>query len=223
MKLIGVGLNKTGTKTLKGYCEAWGFRHRSYELEAFHRYRAGDLSFLLDEMEETDSFEDWPWPLMYREIDERFPEAKFVLTVRRDPETWYRSLCKMAVRMGPLRDFEKHIYGYAMPQGHRQEHLEIYERHNAEVKAHFADRPGKLLCISWESESAGSDLAAFVGLPEPQLKERHVNASASVYEGDRLWLAHAHRVIFQTRWYTSRWVKARLRPIRNRLMKRGRA
>ncbi len=198
-KILGVGLNKTGTKTLRSYFREWGLRHRTYDLDAFHRWRRGEIEALLDEMEDFDSFEDWPWPLMYREIDERFPDARFVLTVRRDADTWYRSLCKMAVRIGPMRDFEPHIYGYAMPHGHRDEHVAIYHAHNEAVEAHFRDRPGKLLRICWEEGDDGRRLADFLGLPHPETATLHTNRSAPVYDGDNLALAHLNRVVFQTR------------------------
>ena len=128
MKVIGVGLNKTGTKTLAYYLKQWGLRHRTYDLPSFHLYRDGEIAKLLDQMADWDSFEDWPWPLIYREIDERYPDARFVLTVRESPAIWYRSLCRMAVRLGPLDDFEQHIYGHAMPQGHRDEHFALLSR-----------------------------------------------------------------------------------------------
>ena len=41
VKVIGVGLNKTGTKTLRHFLLRWGYRHQTYDLEAFHLYRAG--------------------------------------------------------------------------------------------------------------------------------------------------------------------------------------
>ena len=151
MKIIGIGLNKTGTKTLRYHLKQWGFRHMSFDLDAFNLFRAGRLEALFEIMQQYDSFEDWPWPLMFREIDSKFPEARFVLTIRRSPEIWYRSLCKMAVRMGPFHKYEQHIYGYAMPQGHRSEHLQYYERHNQAVLEYFRERPSKLLKICWET------------------------------------------------------------------------
>jgi hypothetical protein len=50
MKVVGVGLNKTGTQTLARYLQDWGMRHRSYDLQAFQRYRRGEIAALLDEM-----------------------------------------------------------------------------------------------------------------------------------------------------------------------------
>jgi len=204
LKIIGVGLNKTGTKTLRTFCLGWGLRHRTYELEAFRRFRRGDIDGLLDEMENSDSFEDWPWPLMYKEIDERFPDARFVLTVRRSPDVGYRSLCKMAVRMGPLNDVARHIYGYSMPHGRRDEHLAFYEAHNRAVEEHFRGRPDKLIKLCWETGDDGLTLSRFLGMPAPKEAARHVNASDPVYAGDNLFLAHLNRILFQTRWYAGR-------------------
>lgn len=214
-KVIGIGLNKTGTKTLKRYLEGWGLRHRSFELDAFQLYRAGRIDELLQSMEPFDSFGDWPWPLIYREIDARFPDARFILTTRKDSETWFRSLCNMAVRMGPLDDFERHVYGHAMPQGQRRDHVEFYERHNSEVREHFAGRAGKLLELCWENGDTVEKLAAFLNLEAPDIGPVHVNRSPAVYTGDSLVLAHANRIVFQSLWRLRegvRWVVTRCLP-----------
>ena len=202
MKVIGIGLNKTGTKTLGRHLKNFGLKHKTYDLEAFEAYRRGEIDALLDMMEDYDSFEDWPWPLMYREIDARFPDAKFVLTVRRSPDVWYRSLCHMAVRIGPLDEFEQYIYGYAMPQGHRAEHVRFYERHNAAVEAHFADRPGKLLRLCWGAGDDAQDLADFLGIEDaPELPALHVNRSENwVYTGPNRVLAELNRWAYQSGW-----------------------
>ena len=219
IKVIGVGLNRTGTKTLGYYLKKWGFRHKSYDLDAFHLLRSGRIDALLEMMNEYDSFEDWPWPLMFREIDARFPNARFVLTVRRTPEVWYRSLCNMAVRMGPLHEFEQYIYGYAMPQGHRQEHLRYYREHTQAVEEHFRDQPMKLLKICWENGFYTQELADFLGLEVAKIPPQQVNRSSrAVYSGDNLYLAHANRVFYQTWWHTKQHARRMLRAIRQRLL-----
>lgn len=196
--VVGIGLNKTGTKTLRHCLNEWGYRTFTAHEQAFNRYLAGDVDGVLDSMEGYDAFEDWPWPLVFREIDERFPAAKFVLTVRRDASTWFRSLCKMAVRMGPLRTYEQPIYGFSMPQGHRAEHIAFYERHNAAVREHFRDRPDKLLEICWEADDSADALAAFLGEPSLLSAVPTVNRSARVYGGERLVLAHLSRLVFRS-------------------------
>lgn len=213
IKIVGVGLNKTGTKTLANCLKQWGYRHQSYDLTAFEYYRAGKIDELLAWMEDFDSFEDWPWPLIYRDIDHRFPEAKFILTVRDSPERWYRSLCKMAVRMGPLSDYEQHIYGYSMPHGRKRSHIAFYEKHNSAVDEYFNDRPGKLLRVCWEHGDDSSRLAAFLNQPRLPTKLKKINESLPVYSGDNLWLAHLNRVAFQTKGKTIRALRRLRRKI----------
>ncbi|MFK7992825.1 MAG: sulfotransferase [Granulosicoccus sp.] len=218
-KVVGIGLNKTATKSLALCFQTLGYRNQSYSLEAFRLYQDKNWQALFNIMDEHDSFEDWPWPLMYREIDQRYPDARFLLTVRKSPEAWYRSLCKMAVRMGPLSDFEKPIYGYAMPQAAKAEHLAFYENHNAQVRAYFADRPGKLLEICFDHDVDMTAFCQFLDEPTIELPKPHVNRSANVYAGDNIWLAHLNRIVFQTHWYSVKalkHVKGRLKALLRR-------
>jgi len=173
-KVLGVGLNKTGTKTLATCFEHFGLRHVSWDPEALEQWRAGDIDALLERMESHDAFEDWPWPLLYREVDRRFPEARFVLTVRARADVWFESLCRHAERTGPTV-FREVIYGRAMPHEHRDEHVAFYERHNAAVRAHFDGRPGKLLEVCWERGDGWAELAPFLGHALPAEPFPHVN------------------------------------------------
>lgn len=202
--VFGIGLNKTGTKTLGHYLGRWGFRNRTYDSNvtthspSFDLYAAGRTQELLDLLEDYDSAEDWPWPLLYSELDERFPGARFVLTVRRDPDVWYRSLCNMAVRIGPFPLYERSVYGSSMPQGRKRQHVQRYLDHNAAVRAHFADRPQQLLTLCWDTGDGAEELAAFLGLGDVDTSPVHVNPSPrNVYDGDRLWLAQLHRLRHQ--------------------------
>lgn len=174
MKIIGAGLNKTGTKTLGACLRYWGFKHRSCSTRAFKLFKGSDFRGLLKIVKEYDSFEDWPWPLIFREIDREFPDSKFILTLRKDPETWFQSLCKHAERTGPT-EFRRHIYGHAMPHDHRSEHIRFYESHNRSVEEFFQGRPGKLLKVSWEDGDGWKPLADFLGLEAPDLVFPHEN------------------------------------------------
>lgn len=167
MRVVGVGLNKTGTKTLGIALGHLGLTRRlSFDAEAFRLWRQGDLAPLLAAVGRAQVAEDWPWPLLFREIDAAFPGTRFLLTRRSDAATWYRSLCHHADRTGPT-EFRAAIYGHAMPQGHEAEHIAIYERHNAEVRAWFRDRPDQLLEIAWEDREGWDPLCAFLGRPVP--------------------------------------------------------
>ena len=113
-KVVGIGLNKTGTSTLGVCLRHWSMKHSSYDVKAFNLWRKRDYDGLLGQVSHFDSFEDWPWPLMYKEIDRAFPGSQFILTRRKDAHTWFESLRKHAELTGPTA-FREVIYGYAMP------------------------------------------------------------------------------------------------------------
>ena len=178
MKIVGVGLNKTGTTTLATCFKYWGFRHISVDKKAFELYQKGDYESLLMIVNRYDTFKDWPWALIYREIDVRFPGTKVILTTRKNPDIWFHSLCKHAVRTGPT-EYRRHIYGYAMPQGHASEHIAIYERHNEAVREYFRNRPDDFLEVCWEKGDGWHSLAKFLGLGIPDIPFPHVNKSST--------------------------------------------
>lgn len=175
MKVVGIGLNKTGTKTLGDCLKAWGLRHLSFSAEAFDQWVRGDVEAVLALAAGHDSFEDWPWPLLYRELDQRFPGSRFILTRRRSAQVWFDSICGHAERTGPTR-FRERVYGHAMPQGHAERYIAVYDAHLQAVRRHFADRPGDLLEVCWEEGDGWERLGAFLGrTPPPGMPFPHKN------------------------------------------------
>jgi hypothetical protein len=166
MKVFGVGMMKTGTTSLASCLRELGFRHFTYYPKLIRQVQRSEWDYLWDVVERYDSFEDNPWPMIYEQLDERYPDARFILTERRDGETWFASLAEHAKRMGPTAE-RVIIYGHALPQRHKAEHIEQYEAHNARVRAHFADRPGKLLEVCWETGTTRHDVADFLGVELP--------------------------------------------------------
>jgi hypothetical protein len=183
MKVVGIGLNKTGTSTLGACCRHWGLKHMSCNKQAFQQWLDGDSQGLMQWLEQYDSFDDWPWPLIYREIDSRFPGTKFLLTRRKDPDTWFRSLCRHAERTGPT-EIRKQVYGHEMPHRHRDDHIRIYEDHLRSVRKYFGNRPDDLLEVCWEEGDGWTELAAFLGLEKPDIAFPHENRR----KGLRDWL-----------------------------------
>lgn len=174
MKVFGIGLNKTGTKSL-GYCfRSFGFKNSSYNLDLLKEYSKGNFDPIFDVSDRFDSFEDWPWPLLFKELDTRYPDALFVLTTRKDPETWFDSLCHHADRTGPT-EARAIAYHHEMPHAFRREHINLYVNHNEEVRRHFQSRPGKLLEVCWECGDGWSKIAPFFGMPIPKTPFPHEN------------------------------------------------
>ncbi len=149
--------------------------------EAFDAVLRRDYARLIQIMSAFDSFEDWPWPLVYREIDRAFPGSRFILTMRSSPDVWYDSLCRLAEMVGPT-EYRKIVYGHAMPQGHKSDYIAVYERHNEEVQEYFSSRPGQLLVVSWDKGDGWDELCGFLGLQRPGVPFPHVNRSDRLAE-----------------------------------------
>lgn len=176
MKIVGVGLNKTGTKTLGTCLRHWHFKHVSFSPMALELWHQNNYEKLLAWVANYDSYEDWPWPLIFRDIDRAFPGSKFILTRRANPEVWFESLCKHAERTGPTI-YRKYVYGFEMPHKHKSEHIRYYEGHLQTVREHFKDRPEALLEVCWEEGSGWTELAQFLDRPQPNVPFPHENKS----------------------------------------------
>ena len=174
MKVFGIGLNKTGTKTLGQCMSVLGFKNKSYDLDLLQDFAIGDFNRIMKVSEIFDSFEDWPWPLLYQEFDKKYPDALFILTTRTDSTTWFNSLCKHAERTGPTQA-RKIVYGYLMPMENPDYHMSFYSRYNDDVENYFLKRPEKLLKVCWEQGDGWNKLCSFLDLPLPVIPFPHIN------------------------------------------------
>jgi hypothetical protein len=179
-KVFCVGLNKTGTTSLGRALEHLGARHlgwSSADGPRLIRVWAEDyLDILFKIAYKYDVIEDFPWPLMYKELDEHFQNAKFVLTRRSSPEIWFNSY------LGHVKSRwygNKLIYGFAHPLDDPDAHMAFYQRHNASVREHFAGRPDKLLEVCWEEGSGWKEVCSFLEIDKlPRQPFPHANRRA---------------------------------------------
>ncbi len=175
-KVFGIGLNKTGTKTLGACLHYFGFKHLTYHIDDLRAFSQGNLPLLLDKITHYDSCEDWPWALMFDVLDKHFPNSQFILTKRQSPEIWFESLCRHADRTGPT-EARRLVYGYEMPHHYRQYHIDFYNVHNKRVLDYFQNRPGQLLEVCWETGDGWHSLCEFLNQPHPQIPFPHLNKS----------------------------------------------
>mgnify|MGYP006424330067 CR=1 FL=1 len=186
MKVFGIGLNKTGTTTLDACLGTLGYDVKGCDLELTRCAVQGSLAPIFRVADRYDGFQDWPWPLVYQELDARYPSSKFILTTRSDSETWFQSLKEHADRKGPT-EYRKLVYRHEMPHQKKKHHIEIYERHNQNVRDHFHGREDDLLEVCWEEESGWKELCEFLGheIPDrsfPHAKESPHWLERSLYE-----------------------------------------
>jgi len=115
LKIIGAGLPRTGTNTLKQSLEQLGYKHVYHMKELLVKPEKLHYWKTLDETGDTDwdalykgydgtvDFPGYPW---YKEHMKRYPDAKVILTVR-DFEGWYKSVDSTVFRAGPQTPGEK--------------------------------------------------------------------------------------------------------------------
>lgn len=117
-----------------------------------------------DLLDRYDAFEDNPWPILFRELDERCPGSRFILTVR-PPDAWIRSVSRFfGAKSTPMREW---IYGAGSPIGNEARYVERFERHNEDVMRHFRDRPGDLLVLRITEGEGWRELCDFLGHEAP--------------------------------------------------------
>ena len=176
-KVFGVGWAKTGTTTLGSCFTSLGFCHCSQRLELFEHLFVHNMTPVLEVAEKFDSFDDWPWILLYTPLDCAFPNSAFVLTNRHE-DAWLRSYRNM-LRNEPtptaaLLKIRRFIYGDNPSEMTDCSLLELYRKHNASVRAHFSGTD-RLLELNFEDGDGWPQLCGFLGCPAPNMELPHLN------------------------------------------------
>lgn len=177
-KIFGVGWAKTGTKTLGKCFKILGFNHQSTNLDLVIDIKKDDLSRIIKLAANRETFEDWPWPVLFKEMDNAFPFSRFILTMR-DPENWIRSYRNMLLHEKKprerLNEIRQILYQLPFPNVSDDQLIERYNKHNEEVLSYFKDRSKDLLVIDWEKGDGWSKLCNFLNLNIPNQPFPHEN------------------------------------------------
>ncbi len=171
MKIFGIGLSKTGTTSLAKGLEVLGFKTKDYP--GVTRYLHGDLASIdADLLDKYDALTDTPVPSFYRQLDERFPDAKFILTVR-DKEGWLRSCKKQFTKKlaEKQNDAQKQVFLdlYGSIVYDEEMFSNGYDKFVAGVQTYFEDRPGKLLIMDVVGGDEWEKLCPFLGKAVPDI------------------------------------------------------
>ena len=180
-KVFGIGLIKTGTTSLGKALELLGYDHTNENREYLLRCtQERHLRPVLHWVDNHDSFEDWPWPLLYEELDRHYPNSRFILTLRLDEERWLKSVKRHSEWVGPSLG-RRLFFGHDTPDGHEGAYLDAYRRHVDNIRQHFAGT-GRLLEVCWERGDGWRELANFLGHPTPKVPFPQLNTAAA-----RIW------------------------------------
>ena len=146
----------------------------SYNHDAIVSFKEGNYQELRAITERYDSFEDEPWAHAFCLLLAWYPDAKFILTVRRDSEAWFRTMCSHCQRIlyNPHRKF---FFGHETPFDHREEYVKAYEKHNQEVMMLFEDKKDHLLVVCYEKGDGWNQICEFLNQPLPDIPFPHAN------------------------------------------------
>lgn len=188
LKVIGAGLGRTGTMSLKLALEQLGFGPCYHMVEVFKNPQAP--RWWVEAAEGRPDWErifegyaatvDWPNATFYAELADHYPDAKVILT-ERDPEAWFRSTQQTIFAEGsspPVADFgemnEKVIRRLFDGRMHDHDHvIDVYQRHNAEVRRRI---PAERLLV-YQVAEGWEPLCAFLGVDIPETPMPKVNST----------------------------------------------
>jgi hypothetical protein len=215
IKIIGAGLGRTGTFSLKVALEELGFAkcyHMTEVLAHLDDARIWDAAARGEPVDWEALFRgyqatvDWPGCSFYEELLRRHPEAKVILTVR-DPETWYESARQTIYfvrhafpswtrlvfpRMRHFTRMLDRLIWDGTFQGRFEDKpfaIEVFNRHNEQVRRVVpADR-----LLIYEVREGWGPLCAFLGIPVPDGKPfPHLNDAAE-FRSRIVWAARIVR------------------------------
>jgi len=180
-KVFGLGLNKTGTTTLDTALTTLGYRVKGPDQKLARQIQRGDYAAAFECIERHDAVQDLPWPLMYKQIFEKYgTSAKYVLTRRTTAEVWLRSLKSHRMQNRVLKR-RTGLYGAIYPFGYEKEFLDYYNAHNEGVRQFFREMNAEhvLLEVCWEEGHGWSELCEHLGVPALDGPIPHSNATAT--------------------------------------------
>jgi len=223
LKVIGAGFGRTGTLSLAAALEELGFdrcyhmREVLAHLKHAPRWSAARRQEPLDWDALFTGYQaavDWPPCAFYRELMDRYPDAKVILTVR-DAERWYESarqtiwhvrnaFLPAAWLLPPMRRFTRmldDVVWIGTFQGRfadKDYALAVFARHIEEVCRTVP--PDRLLV--YEVSQGWEPLCRFLGVPAPADRPfPHLNDSAEFHRRLRTvasfaWGASGVAVVF---------------------------
>lgn len=175
-KVFCIGFQKTGTSTMGVALETLGFKVLGTDSSTAEKLKTKDgRDSIVQRLKSFDACQDNPWPLLFKELHEKYPRAKFILTVRNE-DLWVKSFQKyFEHRFGAM---ERYIYDCSGPFESTDTYVKVYNQHNDDVQTYFSTQPEKLLIMNIEEGDGWEQLCAFLKKPIPLEPFPHENKNA---------------------------------------------
>jgi hypothetical protein len=181
-KVFGIGLHRTGTTSLRAalidlnydVVRPWRWTGR-YSLNLKTDNVLADAMHLA---ENHDGCVYMPFTTFYKELYEKYPDAKFILT-ERDKNKWVNSMCNFfSTNNWPEVRF---VFGMNADPNFKDKLKDHMNSHNQSVKDFFKDKPNSLLVMNIGKGDRWHKLCNFLEEPVPKKPFPRVNASGSLY------------------------------------------
>ncbi len=175
MKIFCIGLSRSGSMTL----------NKALELLGYRSLFVLDYKQLEDNLSEYDAFTHTPLAAIYKELDNRFPNSKFILNIR-ERESWLRSVKRQweATHSNDSeeggREIRLRVYGTD-----KFDHDTLgraYDQHREDVSQHFKDRNQSLLILDVCGGEGFEKLCPFLGKSIPSHQFPHQNSALDTFE-----------------------------------------
>lgn len=212
IRVIGAGMGRTGTLSLKTALETLGFGKCYHMIELLQnphqvKYWEGLMNGEAIAWDELfagyQATVDFPGCFFYQQVFQRYPDAKVILTVR-DPDAWYASTKATVFQVGPS-PAEKAIALFKMPfspklrqririfqmvdkliwQGEFQGKFLDQELAIARYHAHLAEVKATIPAeqlLVYDVATGWEPLCEFLGLPIPAEPFPNLNNRAQFHE-----------------------------------------
>ncbi len=175
-KVFGIGLSKTGTKSLVKAFKILGYKavHYPRNLNVIKNYDAGaDISVAT----------------AFKELDKKYPKAKFILTVR-DEKPWVQSMHNHGILYPPHTkskaslEWRKKVWGAIQLNDDLRN--KVYLKHVREVKKYFKNQKDKLLIMNICDGDGWEKLCPFLNKPIPKIRFPRINVTKNKYKYKKL-------------------------------------
>lgn len=187
-KVFCIGFHKTGTTSLAKALQILGYKVTGPNGVNDPNIKNNVYKLENKLVKKYDAFQDNPWPIIYKELDKKYPKSKFILTTR-SPDSWIKSIVQhFGDNKTPMREW---IYGMGAPRGNESIYMKRYLDHNNEVKKYFENRPEDLLVIDLINGDGWDKLCKFLNKDVPKMKFPFINKAG---ERENLWSKTASKI-----------------------------
>lgn len=209
-RIFCLSFQRTGTTSMGDFFEHFGYPRAGHLVSKLNQWSKKlyegrvDEIFVSKDFLRYQMFEDNPWwrPGFYEILYERFPDAKFVLTIR-DSKAWFESMKRYSggkslgntrrhariyqreeefnLRLKNDPDFkptDDEVDNLLDLEGMDEHYIRIYEQHIEDTIAFFnKNAPGSLIVVHLEDKDKWQKIGDFIGFSVPGEFDMHSNRS----------------------------------------------